>query len=176
MCQPFWAVKVPVNLGSNTKAFGSTLFGAKMVPKWNWKLGVERVWKIKYWSGIGYLKKFKYGSSRVRVHVKLYQKTLASLAKWSIDTKVWNMCLRQRQIFPWPQNFSAFYHVSSFKSINIFSETDKYHNWANPLPFRVGYWGANTRTPKSVPSTRSIPSLGMLWSECWMTNEPLSWW
>ena len=31
--------------------------------------------------GIGYLKKIKYRSSRVRVHLKLYQKTLASLAK-----------------------------------------------------------------------------------------------
>ena len=51
-------------------------------------LGVERVWKIKYWSGVGYLKKIKYGSSQVWVHVKLYQKTLASLAKWSIDTNV----------------------------------------------------------------------------------------
>ena len=32
---------------------------------------------------VGYrvFKKIKYGSSRVRVHVKLYQKTLASLAK-----------------------------------------------------------------------------------------------
>ena len=50
------------------------------------ELGVERVWKINYWSGIfGYLKKFKYGSSRV--HAKLYQKTLVSLAKWSIDTR-----------------------------------------------------------------------------------------
>ena len=30
--------------------------------------------------------------------------------------------------FPWPQNFSAFYHVTSFKSINIVFETGKYHS------------------------------------------------
>ena len=120
-----------------------------------WGLGVERVWKIKYWSGIGYLKKFKYGSSRVRVHVKLYQKTLALQAKWSIDTKVWNMCLRQRQIFHGHRIFQHFYHVTSFKSINIVFETGKYHSWPNTLPFRVGYWGANNRTPGSDPSTCS---------------------
>ena len=84
--------------------------------------------KIKYWSGIGYLKKFKYGLSRVRVHVKLYQRTLASLEKWSRDTKVWNMCLRQCQIFHGHRDF------------------------------RVGYWGANTRTPELDPSTRSSPT------------------
>ena len=31
----FWAISVPVNFGSNTKALGSNWFGAKMEPKWN---------------------------------------------------------------------------------------------------------------------------------------------
>ena len=90
--------------------------------------------------GIGYLKKFKYGSSRVQVHVKLYQKTLASLAKWSIDTKVWNMCLQQRQIFHGHRIFQPFYHVTSIKSINIVFETGEYHSWSNTL----------MRTPKKT--------------------------
>ena len=121
-------------------------------------LGLERVWIIKYWSSIRYLKKFEYGSSRVRVHIKLYQKTLAAQAKWSIDTKVWNVCLWQRQVFHGHRIFQHFYHVTSFKSINIVFETGKYHSWPNTLPVRVGYWGANTRTPGSIPSTRSSPS------------------
>ena len=79
--------------------------------------------------------------------------------KWSIDTKVRNMCLRQRQIFHGHKISQHFYHVSSFKSINIVFETSKYHSWPNTLPFRVGYWGANTLTLGSDSSTRSSPSL-----------------
>ena len=121
---------------------------------------MERVWKIKYWSDIGYLKKFKYRSSRVRVHVKLFQKTLASPAKWSIDTNVWNTCPRQCQIFHDQRTFQHFYHVTGFKLINnIVFETGKYHSWPNTLPFWVGYWGANTCTPGSDPSTGSSPSM-----------------
>ena len=56
------------------------------------------------------------------------------------------------------REFSEFFYVSSFKSINIVFETGKYHSWPNTLPFWVGYWGANTRTPESIPSTRSSPS------------------
>ena len=119
---------------------------------------MERVWKIKCWSGIGYLKKFKYGSSQVWVHVKLYHKTLASQAKWYIGTKVWDMCLRQRHIFHGHRIFQHLYHVTSFKSINFVFETGKCHSWPNTLPFRVGYWGANTRTPGSDPSTHSSPT------------------
>ena len=101
----------------------------------------------------GIKKKFKYGSSRVPIHVKIYQKTLASLQKWSIDTKVWNMCLRQRQIFHGHIIFQHFHHVASFKSINNVFETGKYHSWPNTLPFQNGYRGANTRTPGPGPST-----------------------
>ena len=54
--------------------------------------------------------------------------------------------------------FGIFYHMSSFKSIDIVFEVGTYHSWPNTLPFRVGYWGANTRTPKSDPSTRSSPN------------------
>ena len=109
---------------------------------------------------VGYrvFKKIQVRSSRVRVHVKLYQKALASLAKWSIDTKVWNMSLWQRQIFHGHRFFQHLYHVTSFKSINIVFETGKYHSYPNTLPFRVGYWGANTRTPVSDPSTHSSHS------------------
>ena len=112
---------------------------------------------------IGYrvFKKIKYGSSRVRVHVELYQKTLASLTKWSIDTKVWNMCLQKCQIFHGHRNFQHFYLVTTFKSINIVFETGKYHSWPTTLPFWVGYWGANTRTAGSDPSTRSSPAAHM---------------
>ena len=121
------------------------------------EVGVERVRKINYWLGMGYLKKFKYWLSRVRVNVKLYEKTLASLAKWSIDTKVWNMCLRQRQIFHSHRIFQHFFHVTNFKSINIVFETSKYHSWPIILRFWVGYWGANTHTPGSDPDNRSSP-------------------
>ena len=106
---------------------------------------------------VGYLKKNKYGSSRVRVQVKLCQKTLASVAKWSIDTKVWNMCLWQRKIFRGHRTLQHFYHVSSFKSTNIVFETGKYHSWPNTLPFRVGYWGANTLLP--AQSQVLVPAL-----------------
>ena len=67
------------------------------------------------------------------------------------------MCLWQRQIFDGHRIFQHFYHVTSLKSINIVFETGKYHSWHNTLPFRVGYWGANTRTPESDPSTHSSP-------------------
>ena len=119
---------------------------------------MERVWKIKYWLGIGYSKKFKYGSSWVQVHAKLYQRTFAALAKWFIATKVWNICVYYNAKFSMA---TEFYHVMSFKSINIVFETGKYHSWPNTLPFRVGYWGANTRTPGSDPSTRSSPILSL---------------
>ena len=99
---------------------------------------------------VGYLKKIKDGSSQVRVHVKLYQKTLASLAKWSMDTKVLNMCLWQSQIFRGHKVFQHFYHVMSFRSINIVLETGKYHSWPNTVPFRVRSWGANTHTPGRI--------------------------
>ena len=135
-----------------------------------WLLGVERVWKIKYWSSLGYLKKFKYWLSRVRVHVKPYQKTLASLAKWSIDTKV-GMCLRQRKIFHGHRIFQHFYHVMSFKSINIVFETGKYHSWPNTLPFLVGYWGADSCTPGSDPSIRSTPSWSTLNQKTYILDE-----
>ena len=42
--------------------------------------------------GIGYQLNFNHGWGRVQVHVKHYQKTFASPAKWSIDPKVSNMC------------------------------------------------------------------------------------
>ena len=48
--------------------------------------------------------------------------------------------------------------MTSFKSINIVFEVGKYHSWPNTLPFQVGYWGADTHTPRSDPSTRSIPN------------------
>ena len=86
----------------------------------------------------------------------LYQRTFAALAKWFIDTKVWNICVYYNAKFSMA---TEFYHVMSFKSINIVFETGKYHSWPNTLPFRVGYWGANTRTPGSDPSTRSSPIL-----------------
>ena len=47
----------------------------------------------------GYQTNVKYGSSQARIHVKRYQKTIASQAKWSIDTKFSNMCQPQHQIF-----------------------------------------------------------------------------
>ena len=44
---------------------------------------------------VGYwiFKKIQDRSSRGRVHVTFCEKTLASLAKWSIDKKVWNICV-----------------------------------------------------------------------------------
>ena len=68
------------------------------------------------------------------------------------------MCLRQRQIFHGDRIFQHFYHVTSFKSINIVLKTGKYHSWPNTLPFQIGYWGANTRTPGSDPSTHTSPT------------------
>ena len=110
-----------------------------------------------------------------KIHVKLSQKTLASLTKWSIDTKFWNICLQQRQIFHGHRIFQHFYHVTSFKSINIVFETGKYHSWPNTLPFWVGYWGANSRTPWSNPSTRSSPNY-LYWKPAQSQNRTmLSW-
>ena len=84
---------------------------------------------------IGY-RVFKYGSSRVRVHVKLFQKTLASLAKWSIDTTVWNMCLWQRQIFDGHRVFSIFImwqaSTQSILSLRLASTT------ADLIPYPFG--------------------------------------
>ena len=62
--------------------------------------------------------------------------------------------------FPWHGHriFSILCHVSSVKSINMVFETGKYHSWPNTLPFQVGYWGANTRTPGSDPSTCFSPT------------------
>ena len=42
---------------------------------------------------------FNYRTGQVQVYLKLYQKALASLARWSIDTRVLNMCLLQHQQF-----------------------------------------------------------------------------
>ena len=128
--------------------------------KWTYStLGVERVWKYKDGSGIGYQLNFNYGSERVRVYVKLYQKNLESLAKWSIDTKVLNVCHCNIKFMMATDFFGIFYHMLNFKSYNIFFEVGKYHSWPNTLPFQVGYWGAITRTPKSDPSTRSSPNI-----------------
>ena len=62
---------------------------------------VERVWrKNKFGPSIEYQKiNFNYSTGQVRVYLKLYQKALASLARWSIDTRVLNMCLLQHQQF-----------------------------------------------------------------------------
>ena len=51
-------------------------------------IGIEN----KFWSGIGGIKKISV-PGLARVHVKLYQKILASLAKRSIDTKILNICV-----------------------------------------------------------------------------------
>ena len=112
---------------------------------------------LKAWGGTGVENQVLIG---YRVHIKLCQKTLASLAKWSIVTKVWYMCLRQCHIFHGHRIFQQFYRVTSFKSINIFFEIGKYRSWPNTLPFQVGYWVANTRTPGSDPSTRYSPFQG----------------
>ena len=84
-------------------------------------------------------------------------KTLASLVKWSIDTKIWNMSLLH-QIFHGHRIFQHFYHMTSFKSINTVFEVGKYHSWPNNLPFGGGYWGAKTCTYGSDPSAHSRPS------------------
>ena len=55
------------------------------------------------------------------------------------------MCLQQCQIFHGHRIFQHLYHVTSFKSINIVFETGKHHSWPNTLPFRVRYWGVDTR-------------------------------
>ena len=105
--------------------------------------------------GIGYQLNFNHGWGRVQVHVKHYQKTFASPAKWSIDPKVSNMCYYNIKFSMATDFFGIFYHMSSFKSINNVFKVVKYHSLPNTLP---GYWGANTCTPKSDSSTRSSPN------------------
>ena len=101
------------------------------------KIGVERVWKIKYWLGIGYSK----NSSKT-----LPENTCITSEVIHRHKGLEYMCLQKRQIFHGHRIFQHFYHVTSIKSINTVFETGKYHSWPNTLPFRVGYWGANTRT------------------------------
>ena len=113
-------------------------------------VAVELVWKIKYWSGTEYLQKFNCESSRVWVHKKLYTKTLASLAKWHSRHIGLEYVSTTTPKFPWPHNFSAFLSCDEL-------QIKRYHSGPNTLPFHVGYWGANTRTPGSDPSTCSSP-------------------
>ena len=51
--------------------------------------------------------------------------------------------------------FGIFYHMKSFKSINIVFEVGNYHGLPSTLP---AYWGANTRTPNSDSSASSSPN------------------
>ena len=69
------------------------------------------------------------------------------------------MCLLPHQVFRCHRTFQHFCCMTSFKPINIVFEVGKYHSWPNTLPFRVGYWGANTRSPVSDPNTRSSPQI-----------------
>ena len=119
-----------------------------------WPMELQFEGKIKYWSGIRYLKKFKYGLSRSELGPRktLPENTFASLAKWSIDTKVWNMCLQQRQIFHGHGIFQHFYHVTSFKSISIVFETGKHHSWPIPYPFGEQKPALPGRIQVSVPA------------------------
>ena len=76
---------------------------------------------------------------QVQVHVNLHQKTLASQAMWSIDTKVLNIWQLQHQIFYGHRIFHHFYHIMlSFKSINIVFDIGKCRSWPNTLTFWVG--------------------------------------
>ena len=65
--------------------------------------------------------------------------------------------------FSWPQNFSTFLSCGELQ-INQYWLWDwhKYHSWPNTLPFCVGYWGANTRTPGSDPTTHSSPTVSLI--------------
>ena len=91
---------------------------------------VERVWrKNKFGPSIEYQKiNFNYSTGQVRVYLKLYQKALASLARWSIDTRVLNMCLLQHQQF-----FSIFIiwgaQNQSTLSLRLRSTTAVYIAW-----------------------------------------------
>ena len=58
--------------------------------------------------------------------------------------------------FPCPQNFQHFYHMTSFKSLNIVLESGKCVSLPNTLPFRDGHWGANNLTLGLNPRTHSI--------------------
>ena len=95
-----------------------------------------------------------WSTSRVPVIVKLYSTQLASLAKWSIDKKVWNMRLWQRQIFRGHRILQHSHYVTSFKSINIVLETGKYHSWPNTLPL-------SSRVSKSKYSHSGVKSMDL---------------
>ena len=78
---------------------------------------------------VGYLWVFK----KIQVRVETGpRKTLPENACITSEVihrhKVWNMCLRQRKIFHGHKIFQHFYHVLSFRSINIVFETGKYHS------------------------------------------------
>ena len=75
---------------------------------------------------------FNYSTGQVRVYLKLYQKALASLARWSIDTRVLKMCLLQHQQF-----FSIFIiwgaQNQSTLSLRLRSTTVVYIAWHESL-------------------------------------------
>ena len=54
---------------------------------------------------------------------------------------------------------SVFTTSQASNRLIIVFEVGKYHCWPNTLPFRIGYWGANTCSPGLDPSTHSSPTL-----------------
>ena len=69
------------------------------------------------------------------------------------------MCLLHHEIFHGHRIFQYFYHITSFKPINIVFEVCKYHSWPNTLTL----WGANTCTPLRIQIL--VPPLLRL---CWL--------
>ena len=71
---------------------------------------------------------FSYQPGRASVQIQLYQKTFASLAKLSRDTKASCTCPLQHQIFHDYRIFQHFCHMTGFKSINIVLEVVRYNS------------------------------------------------